>query len=203
MRRTARVRPRHRAEMDESITLSLADVEELAYAALCASRTHSSNARSVARSLAAAEADGIRSHGLLRLPTYCEHAALGKVNGTAEPSVTRPAAAAVCVDDNAGGPPRTGQFFVALDPQAFLGAQFAPRLEQLLDAMEADPAVRLPGAKRLAARERAATHRAHCTSASRGSARDRTRDRKSAQNPISLLRTSLSWFAFASAPHSV
>src|SRR5262245_7618955 len=84
--------------MDESIALSLADVEELAYAALCTSRTSSSNARSVARSIAAAEADGLRSHGLLRLPTYCEHAALGKVNGTAQPSVTRPATGAVCVD---------------------------------------------------------------------------------------------------------
>lgn len=317
-------------ESVESIALSLADVEELACAALSASRTRPSNARSVARSIAAAEADGIRSHGLLRLPTYCEHAALGKVNGAAEPSVTRPATAAVCVDaregfahpaieagfaelvpavqqhalaalavthsyncgvvghhvealarlglialafvntpaalaawggkrplfgtnplafaaprarqsplvidqsasvvargevvlrasqereiplgwaldaqgepttdpaaalrgsmlpaggykgaglalmveilagvltganlsfqassfvDNAGGPPRTGQFFVAIDPDAFLGARFAPRLEQLLEAMEADPAVRLPGAKRLAARERAA-----------------------------------------------
>jgi (2R)-3-sulfolactate dehydrogenase (NADP+) len=59
--------------------------------------------------------------------------------------------------DNAGGPPRTGQFFVGIDPSAFLGAQFQPRLEQLLEAIEADPAVRLPGARRLEARERAAT----------------------------------------------
>jgi (2R)-3-sulfolactate dehydrogenase (NADP+) len=58
--------------------------------------------------------------------------------------------------DNAGGPPRTGQFFVAIDPRAFLGERFAERLESLLAAMLADPAVRLPGARRIAARERTA-----------------------------------------------
>src|SRR5262245_20012101 len=105
--------------MEESIALSLADVEELAYAALCASRTSSRNARSVARSIAAAEAEGIRSHGLLRLPTYCEHAALGKVNGSAEPSVTRPAPVAVCVDAHEGfAHPAIEAGFVELVPTA-------------------------------------------------------------------------------------
>lgn len=312
------------------ITLSLAEVEALADAALRASGTHAHNARSVARSVAAAEADGIRSHGLLRLPVYCEHARMGKVDGAAEPTLTRPAPAVIRVDahdgfahpaielgfeallpaarehgvaalavtnsyncgvvgqhveqlaeqglvalafvntpaaiaawggktplfgtnplafaipraqqpalvidqsssvvargevvlhasqdraipegwaldeqgrpttdpraalagsmlpaggykgagialiveilagvltgaslsfqassfiDKNGGPPRTGQFFLALDPQAFLGGQLAERLELLLQALTTDPAVRLPGSKRLSERARTA-----------------------------------------------
>jgi (2R)-3-sulfolactate dehydrogenase (NADP+) len=58
--------------------------------------------------------------------------------------------------DNLGGPPRTGQFFIALAPEVFLGGQFAPRLEQLLDEIASDPSVRLPGDKRLVARARTA-----------------------------------------------
>jgi (2R)-3-sulfolactate dehydrogenase (NADP+) len=58
--------------------------------------------------------------------------------------------------DNQGGPPRTGQFFITLAPEVFLGGQFAPRLEQLLDEVASEPSVRLPGQKRVAARARAA-----------------------------------------------
>lgn len=316
--------------MSDSIALSLADVESLACAALAANGTSPSHARCVARSIARAEADGIRSHGLLRLPVYCEHARSGKVLGSAEPELARLASAAISVDaragfahpaielgfgalvpttkehgvaalavtnsyncgvvghhveqlaqqglialafvntpaaiaawggkkplfgtnpvafaapralqpalvidqsssvvargelmlhaaqersiplgwaldehgqpttdpraglrgsmlpaggykgagialivevlaavltgaslsfqassfaDNQGGPPRTGQFFIALAPEVFLGGHFAPRLEQLLAEIAAEPAVRLPGEKRLAARARAA-----------------------------------------------
>jgi (2R)-3-sulfolactate dehydrogenase (NADP+) len=323
------------AAMDEPITLTPGEVEELACASLRASRTSPSNALSVARSVAAAEADGIRSHGLLRVPTYCEHAACGKLDGHAAPSLARTGAAAFVVDardgfahpaidlgfdslvrtarehaigalavtnsyncgvvghhveklanegllalafvntpaaiapwggskplfgtnpialaaprslgaplvidqsssvvargevvlhasqgrdipagwaldaqgvpttdpraalagsmlpaggykgaglaliveilagvltgahlsfeassfvDNAGGPPRTGQFFVAIEPRAFLGEHFTQRLDSLLRAIEADPAVRLPGARRLAARERTAREGVH------------------------------------------
>ena len=60
--------------------------------------------------------------------------------------------------NNEGGPPRTGQFFIAIDPRAFLGERFEPRLETLLQAIEADADVRLPGDKRLAARAHAQTH---------------------------------------------
>jgi len=310
----------------ETVRIALADVEELTYAALRANKTSDANARCMARSIVAAEADGIRSHGLMRLPTYCEHAAGGKVDGNAVPEVksTRPAAwtadardgfahpaidsgfellipstrqhgiAALAVTnsyncgvvghhverlalqglvalayvntpaaiapwggnkalfgtnpvafavprsahpplvidqsssvvargevmlhamhgkeipqgwaldsdgaattdpraalagsmlpaggykgagialmvevlaavltgatysfnassfaDNKGGPPRTGQFFIAIDPTAFLGDQFAARIEVLIQVMSAQPGVRLPGAKRIAAR---------------------------------------------------
>ena len=58
--------------------------------------------------------------------------------------------------DNKGGPPRTGQFFIAVDPASFLGDAFAARVDTLIEAMCSQPGVRLPGAKRAAARERTA-----------------------------------------------
>jgi (2R)-3-sulfolactate dehydrogenase (NADP+) len=57
---------------------------------------------------------------------------------------------------DAGGPPRTGQFFVAIDPRAFVGGAFEERLDSLIESMVGQPGVRLPGAKRMAARQRAA-----------------------------------------------
>jgi (2R)-3-sulfolactate dehydrogenase (NADP+) len=312
------------------VRISLAEVERVSYAALHANRTSEANARCMARSIAAAEAEGLASHGLLRVPPYCEQTASGKIDGHALPSValTRPGAliadartgfahpaielgfealvpaateqgvavlaitnsyncgvvghhverlanaglvalafantpsaiapwggskalfgtnplgfaaprrdapplvidqsssvvargevmlhalqgkhippgwaldeegapttdpraalagsmlpaggykgagialivevlAAVLTGanlsfdassfaDDLGGPPRTGQLFIALDPAAFLGEQFAPRMERLLAAMCAQPGVRLPGERRIAAREAAA-----------------------------------------------
>lgn len=55
----------------------------------------------------------------------------------------------------AGGPPRTGQFFLALDPGASSGGAFADRLGSVLTAFAAAPGARLPGSRRLAARARA------------------------------------------------
>jgi (2R)-3-sulfolactate dehydrogenase (NADP+) len=58
--------------------------------------------------------------------------------------------------DAEGPPPRTGQFFLAIDPAAFAGPSFGDRIETLCAAMLEDPAVRLPGERRLAARARLA-----------------------------------------------
>ena len=60
--------------------------------------------------------------------------------------------------DTSGGPPRTGQLFIALDPAAFSSSSFADVMEELLAAMCSEPGVRVPGARRLAARERARQH---------------------------------------------
>lgn len=268
------------------VCLGLSEIEALCQAALCVHGVSEPNARSVARSIAAAEADGIASHGLLRLATYCAHAACGKVDGGARPGVreTRPAAwvadarsgfahpaielgceplvaaarrlgvatlavmrsyncgvvghhverlggarlararlreyacchralgsipegwaldtdgipttdpsaalagsmlpaggykgagIALLVDilaavlpgarlsseassfaDDKGGPPATGQLFIALDPEAFAGGLFATSLERLLAQMSSQPGARLPGARRIAARARAAS----------------------------------------------
>ncbi|MGB5799325.1 MAG: Ldh family oxidoreductase, partial [Mesorhizobium sp.] len=55
--------------------------------------------------------------------------------------------------DCEGGPPRTGQFLIALAPETFGGAGFADRLEVILAAVLETPAVRLPGERRLAVRD--------------------------------------------------
>ena len=54
----------------------------------------------------------------------------------------------------AGGPPGTGQFFLALDPVAF-GDSFGEKLSGLREAFAGQPGARVPGSGRAAARARA------------------------------------------------
>ena len=54
-----------------------------------------------------------------------------------------------------GGPPRTGQFFLAIDPGATSVNLFAERLAALVEAVREQPGARLPGDGRRAARRRA------------------------------------------------
>ncbi|MDQ2089928.1 Ldh family oxidoreductase [Marimonas arenosa] len=57
----------------------------------------------------------------------------------------------------AGGPPKTGQFFIAIDPDASSGGDFAARISGLTAAIQAQEGAHLPGdgrgAKRRQARE--------------------------------------------------
>ena len=69
----------------QAIHLSLVQVRALSLEALLGAGVAPGNAATVADSVAAAEADGIHSHGLARLPTYCEHARVGKIDGAALP----------------------------------------------------------------------------------------------------------------------
>jgi len=85
-----------------TITLTLADVADLTRRALLASNVAPDNAESVTRSVVAAEADGIHSHGLARLPTYCEHARCGKIDGRARPTLRQVAPAALVADARDG-----------------------------------------------------------------------------------------------------
>ncbi len=55
-----------------------------------------------------------------------------------------------------GDPPAVGQTLVALDPQFFSGGTFDARLDVLADAMLDQKGVRLPGTRRLQARQQAA-----------------------------------------------
>jgi (2R)-3-sulfolactate dehydrogenase (NADP+) len=55
----------------------------------------------------------------------------------------------------AGGPPRTGQCFLAIDPDAGAHGLFAERMTALTDAIRAQPGARLPGDGRRANRARA------------------------------------------------
>src|SRR5258705_2179453 len=83
-------------------TLALGQAEELVADALARSRTSAENARAVAKALVLAEADGIKSHGLIRLPLYAAQAKKGKVDGFATPSVTRPRPGVAVIDANNG-----------------------------------------------------------------------------------------------------
>ncbi|PVH28470.1 Ldh family oxidoreductase [Pararhodobacter oceanensis] len=55
----------------------------------------------------------------------------------------------------AGGPPKTGQFFIAIDPEVTSSGDFAARIQALVGEMHAQDGVRTPGDARSAARKRA------------------------------------------------
>ena len=64
-------------------TLTLLQAEGLVVRTLTRCRTNVDNARSVARALVAAEADGLKGHGLSRVPMYAAQAKVRKVDGIA------------------------------------------------------------------------------------------------------------------------
>lgn len=73
--------------MTATVKLSFDELQSLAQAALRAAGAGEDQAVSLAKAVAAAERDGIASHGLSYVPTYCAHLACGKVNPDARPSV--------------------------------------------------------------------------------------------------------------------
>ena len=81
---------------------TLDQIYELAYAALTGSGASHLQADPTARSIADAEAEGIRNVGLAYLPTYCEHLRVGKVNGRANPRLVFQSGSAVRVDADLG-----------------------------------------------------------------------------------------------------
>jgi (2R)-3-sulfolactate dehydrogenase (NADP+) len=60
------------------------------------------NALSIAKALVAAEADGLKGHGLQRVPTYLAMAKSGKAKGDAKPSAARPRPGVLAVDARDG-----------------------------------------------------------------------------------------------------
>jgi len=78
--------------------LSISQAQDLVAAALVRCRTSEANARTVAQALVAAEADGLKGHGLSRVPTYAAQARAGKVYGFATPASTRPSPGVLAVD---------------------------------------------------------------------------------------------------------
>ncbi|CAN5169248.1 Ldh family oxidoreductase [soil metagenome] len=82
--------------------LTLAETEALVAAALERARTSAVNARSVARALVAAEADGLKGHGLSRVASYAAQAKVGKVDGFAVPAATRPRPGTLAIDAGHG-----------------------------------------------------------------------------------------------------
>lgn len=81
---------------------SMTDAEILARRVLAASRVEAGNAAIVARALVAADADGIPSHGLSRLPAYAWQARAGKVDGFARPVIEQVGSGTLSIDAGGG-----------------------------------------------------------------------------------------------------
>jgi (2R)-3-sulfolactate dehydrogenase (NADP+) len=88
--------------MANKIRLSLDAAEALAYDALRASGAATWAARSTARALVRAEADGQSGHGLGRIPAYTAQIRAGKVRGDAMPQLEKLSHAAARVDAGLG-----------------------------------------------------------------------------------------------------
>jgi len=85
-------------------TLTLTEIEDLAFAALVAVGTSEVNARPLAIATAQTEADGVSSHGLAYIPIYAEHVQCGKVDGMAVPVIDQPRPGMLVADAGTGFP---------------------------------------------------------------------------------------------------
>lgn len=105
--------------MADTTKMSVAEIERFAADMLQAAGTDPANAAPLARAIAAAEREGIASHGLMYLPIYIEHVQCGKVLGDAVPVVTRPKPGTVLADAGAGfAHPAIAKGFDVLVPAA-------------------------------------------------------------------------------------
>jgi (2R)-3-sulfolactate dehydrogenase (NADP+) len=77
-------------------------LESLATRALAAAGANAAMARITARALVEAEAQGLASHGLSRVPQYATHLRNGRADGAAEPAIVRDKGAAFLVDAREG-----------------------------------------------------------------------------------------------------
>ena len=82
--------------------LASEELERLMAAALGRAGAHPDMARATARALAAAEREGLASHGASRIPQYCGHLANGRADGAAVPVVARDSKGACLVDAKGG-----------------------------------------------------------------------------------------------------
>jgi (2R)-3-sulfolactate dehydrogenase (NADP+) len=82
--------------------LTIEEAEDLTASALQRSGASAAGAVSTARALVAAEADGLKGHGLVRVPTYAAQLKAGKVKGDAVPSATLSRPAALFIDAGFG-----------------------------------------------------------------------------------------------------
>lgn len=82
--------------------MTLEEIEDIAFRALVKAGASEENARLMAVATAQTEADGIASHGLAYIPTYCEHVQCGKVDGKAQPVASFPAPGVITVDAATG-----------------------------------------------------------------------------------------------------
>ncbi len=80
------------------MNLTLPDARQLAVDVLIKSKTSAANAVDVSDALVLADARGIPSHGLSRLPFYADQALSGKVDGKVVPQLTQRAKSVINVD---------------------------------------------------------------------------------------------------------
>ena len=78
--------------------ISQGELTSLAAAALRASGASEDTARVTAKYLVAADAQGLATHGVARVPTYCGHLRSGRARGEAVPRVVRDSGAACLID---------------------------------------------------------------------------------------------------------
>lgn len=83
-------------------TVSLSELTKLAQEALAAAGANASMATSTANALVFADAHGIATHGVSRVPCYAQHLSSGRADGAAEPRIVREKASAVLVDAGTG-----------------------------------------------------------------------------------------------------
>jgi (2R)-3-sulfolactate dehydrogenase (NADP+) len=82
--------------------LSLAEAEERVTHVFEQGGARAETARSVAHALVGAEADGLKGHGLSRIPTYLAMLKSGKIHGRVVPNVTQPRPGVLAVDAACG-----------------------------------------------------------------------------------------------------
>lgn len=83
-------------------TVALADLEALARRVLLRAGANPAMAAATARALVDADARGLASHGVSRIPQYATHLANGRADGAAEPAVVRAKGGAALVDARCG-----------------------------------------------------------------------------------------------------
>jgi delta1-piperideine-2-carboxylate reductase len=88
-----------------TVALTLDEIGELAARAFSHNGCDSPNTTALVRTVVGAERDGSMSHGLFRVPGYIASLRSGKVNGRADPRVTRETPAIVSVHGDNGYAP--------------------------------------------------------------------------------------------------
>ena len=78
--------------------LTLVQAQALVCDTLVRCGTSPENAQSVANALVACEADGLKGHGLSRLPSYAAQVKVGKVKGDAKPQLSLASPGVLAVD---------------------------------------------------------------------------------------------------------
>lgn len=82
--------------------IPITELTALAAAALRASGASDSMARVTAKYLVAADSQGLATHGVMRVPSYCGHLDSGRANGAAVPKIINEKPAACLIDAGNG-----------------------------------------------------------------------------------------------------